>query len=478
MWPRGLPFSSSKQRTDPTIGKTSCYPIVQQYLAQSNPDVDPHYYMHSNVPQSLNTSAPALVIPRGVFSPYNSQATVHLYEALWSLLLPRTVEMRDADILRSYIAQSLFYLIPDACLMFTPPAVTVGARKSLNNGDLPHINTSHVVRILKYHLMSFDTFEQALLGTYKLMYESQILGEEDIILMENWIGDLKSVGYVFPKLPKTASLWTKNVHLCIMFNWGSTEYRTRLLLAYYMRFFDVITLFFEGESKISTYIPSHIEVFHVSTEHGHYQQRSLELCLKRFVTNVTSHLYIADDMFINITKMSQLSLSKIWFIPMSEHTFGGDSILGDNWSWWRHPPGNTFYSRFVTVVNSLPQELKQILIDKVGFPNRIHGHAAADIIHIPHSYAANVTKVLDHISSVAELFCELAVPLAVDIAQPTGREEMGDNYLWSDDRDNPSIVQRFVDTGYYAHPLKMSTRFAADMWCRSMNNQIRLLAYY
>ena len=48
--------------------------------------------------------------------------------------------MRVADILRYNIAQSLFYLIPDACLMFTPPAVTVGARKSLNNCDLPYIN--------------------------------------------------------------------------------------------------------------------------------------------------------------------------------------------------------------------------------------------------------------------------------------------------------------------------------------------------
>ena len=340
--------------------------------------------------------------------------------------------MRVADILRSYIAQSLFYLIPDACLMFTPPAVTVGARRSLNNGDLPYFNTSHVVRILKYHLMSFETFEQALLGTYKLMYESQILGEDDIMLVENWISDLKSVGYVFPKLPKKAALWTKNVHLCIMFNWGSTEYRTRLLLAYYMLFFDVITLFFEGESKNSTYIPSHIQVFHVSTENGYYQQRSLELCLKRFVTNVTSHLYIADDMFINIAKMSQLSLSKIWFIPMSVHKLGKNLKFKDNWPWWSYPrsgPGKTFYSRFITVVNSLPQEWKQILMDKVGFPNRIHGHAAADIIHIPHSYAADVTKVLAHISSVAELFCEIAVPLAVDIAQPTGREEMGDNYL-------------------------------------------------
>ena len=118
MWPRGLPFSSSKQ-ADPTIGNGSCYPIVQQYLAQSYPDLDPLYYMHSNVPQRLNTSAPGLVIPRGVFSPYHSQATLHLYEALWSLLLPRTVDMRDADILRSYIAQSLFYLIPDTRYMYS-----------------------------------------------------------------------------------------------------------------------------------------------------------------------------------------------------------------------------------------------------------------------------------------------------------------------------------------------------------------------
>ena len=31
------------------------------------------------------------------------------------------------------------------------------------------------------------------------MYESQILGEDDIMLVENWISDLKSVGYVFTK---------------------------------------------------------------------------------------------------------------------------------------------------------------------------------------------------------------------------------------------------------------------------------------
>ena len=74
---------------------------------------------------------------------------------------------------------------------------------------------------------------------------------------------------------------------------------------------------------------------------------------------------------------------------------------------------------------------------------------------------------------MAELFCEITVPLAVDIAQPTGREEII-TCAWGYRRDYASIVQRIVDTRYYVHSLKMSTRFAADMWCRSMNIQIRL----
>ena len=62
------------------------------------------------------------------------------------------------------------------------------------------------------------------------------------------------------------------------------------------------------------------------------------------------------------------------------------------------------------VVKKLPQDLKQILIDKVGFPKHIHGHAVADIVHIPNYYAGNVTRVLKHINSVVEMFCEIAVP--------------------------------------------------------------------
>ena len=478
MWPRGFPQSSSTQ-PDTQMGSTSCYPIIQQYLSQSHPDLDASYLMQNkNYQPFKKVESSALVIPRGYFAPYNSHSTIHLYEALWSLLLPKTVHKRVADIWRSYIAQSLFYLIPDACLMYTPPAVTGHITESPSYEDeLPlYTNSSYVVNVLKYYLMSFDTFEEALLGIYELMYQSQILGKDDITLVEHWISDLKLIGYEFPKLPKKANLWTINVHLCIMFNWGSTEYRTRLLLSYYMRFFDVITLFFEGEPAPHTYIPSHIQIFYVRTGNGFLQQRCVELCINQTAPNTVSHLYIADDMFINIAKMSQLSLSKIWFIPISVHTFGDDSSFS-GWYWWDKPLGGyTQYKRFVTVINGLPQEWKQVLIDKVGFPNRIHGHAVADIVHIPNAFAIQVTKVLNYINSVIDLFCEIAVPLALDIAQPIGREEMEEGNLWEQQRTDSGLVQSFIESRYYMHPLKTSTKFGVDFWCKSMNNQLKLLA--
>ena len=208
MWPRGFPQSSYAQPHTP-IGSTSCYPIIQQYLSQSHPDVDASYLMNNKKYQGFkHLAASALVIPRGVFAPYNSHSTIHRYEALWSLLLPKTVHKRVADIWRSYIAQSLLYLIPDACLMFTPPAVTghITESPSYREERPLYTNSSYVANLLKYPLLSFDTFEEALLGIYELMYKSQILGTDDVTLVEHWISDLKLVRYEFPKLPKKSNL--------------------------------------------------------------------------------------------------------------------------------------------------------------------------------------------------------------------------------------------------------------------------------
>ena len=55
-----------------------------------------------------------LMVPNGVFAPYNSQSTLHFQPAFWALYLPVTVDAQIRDIWRSYIAQRLFW---DAGLM-------------------------------------------------------------------------------------------------------------------------------------------------------------------------------------------------------------------------------------------------------------------------------------------------------------------------------------------------------------------------
>ena len=59
---------------------------------------------------------------QGAYAPYNAQATLHMYPALWSLLLPVTVHGRVSDIWRGYAAQRLMDML-GLRLLFSPALV-------------------------------------------------------------------------------------------------------------------------------------------------------------------------------------------------------------------------------------------------------------------------------------------------------------------------------------------------------------------
>ena len=64
-----------------------------------DPDVDAIYRMTQPLPFSFNGKNPAngnkpVAVPLGHYSPFNAQATLFNYDALWSLLLPCTVHGR------------------------------------------------------------------------------------------------------------------------------------------------------------------------------------------------------------------------------------------------------------------------------------------------------------------------------------------------------------------------------------------------
>ena len=155
-WPRGLPLEQIKAtnldklplvNVDIPKSKIS----VIQSLANGDPDVDAIY----RLTQPLTFSFPQqykggnLNIPKGdasdeknskegrvdpkkyihplrtplnTYAPYNAQATLHMHNALWSLLLPVTVHGRVSDIWRGYFAQKVFAKM-GTHLLFSPPIV-------------------------------------------------------------------------------------------------------------------------------------------------------------------------------------------------------------------------------------------------------------------------------------------------------------------------------------------------------------------
>ena len=64
----------------------------------------------------------AHLIPSKMYSPYNAQATTHLYNAFWGLYLPISVPGRVTDIWRAYITQRVMKEL-NLYIIYTPPIV-------------------------------------------------------------------------------------------------------------------------------------------------------------------------------------------------------------------------------------------------------------------------------------------------------------------------------------------------------------------
>ncbi len=475
-WPRGFPsklLSTGRLRNKAT--RTTCYPLVQQFLEDCNPDVDPNYYFQRPEPLYFDAHRTnKIVLPRGVFAPYNAQATVHLYEAFWGLLLPKTLSQQVSDVWRSYIVQSLFYLIPDACLMFSPPAVyREKYKQNFTDGRPLYDNAFELIQAMKYLPLQFASFEEAVFKLYGRLSEERFLGEDDVEYVSAWINDLKSVGYEFPRIPDKSKIWTNNTQLCIMFNHASVESHVRLLLAYYLRFFDHIMLIFDGKwEERPPYVPDYVKFFGCDSKFGVQQQECLRICLDQGEPGVDGYMYLADDNFADLTYMNSLPRSEVWFLEVTINSYShSKSFTKDKWTHWHSRIG---YKPFKKIINNLPQEWKQVLIDNIGFPDRIHGHTIADLIYLPKSVRQTMMDVISYIVKTAELHSEIAVPLAVDIAAP--RRQVVFPLTGFISPTNKHKLKKFHETiskhPPFLHPLKPSIKPLADLWCQLMAEQM------
>ena len=236
-----------------------------------------------------------------------------------------------------------------------------------------------------------------------------------------------------------------------------------LLLSYYSIFFDHITLLFDGDwTEKPSYIPTNVTFSGCRSDNGWFQHRCLSICLNETwgeEGEPVGYLYTADDMFINFTMMRSLPLKKVWYVNMSTINYTKRASL-KNWHW------KEVIKPLEAVIKNLPAKWKQVL-DEHGFPDRIHASGTADLVYVPHSLAENMTDVLNYISKTAKLFCEVSLPLAVDIMAPTNQAHFIPGYLWDTERTLENM-KRKAESAHFVHPIKLSDANQTDLWISSM----------
>lgn len=219
VWPRGFPLdhvmNKGVQNWTLAPGQLERPPAVQQYLADEDPDVDAVFRLTRQLPCSfrgLPEGLPGvLATPPQVFLPYNAQATVHLYEAFWGLLLPVTVHGRVSDIWRAYLTQKLLWDVGQV-VAFLPSHVIHDRvmhdylKDFQSESDL-YLKATAMVNFLSKWTSDAPTLVERLEQLWAAFYSRGFVEIGDLRLAQAWIRDLLSIGYEFPDLRLGKIMW-------------------------------------------------------------------------------------------------------------------------------------------------------------------------------------------------------------------------------------------------------------------------------
>ena len=207
-WLQGLPINDVRVRNCSTMGINpvtvkSKFIGVLQSLSDYRPDADKVYHTVVPIPFFFirSTETRPLVVPKGIFFPYNSQCTLHFQPALWTLYLPVTVEEGLRDVWRSYVAQRLYW---DAGLKVGFLPRPVHSSNSLRGGDNTTQEGYHKTQILVNFLLSWRCRHKLLIDRIEQLwhdlYLAGLVGHQDVAMVREWLQQLENVGYAFPPI--------------------------------------------------------------------------------------------------------------------------------------------------------------------------------------------------------------------------------------------------------------------------------------
>ena len=217
IWPRGFPlnFISEDMSHTYTLCSNLSEPLIKQGIVSGDPDVDAIFRLtrkHASKPIDLSydDKARPVMLPKGVFSPYNSQNTMIDYQAFWSLVLPGSVNMRITDIWRAYWALKLIWSIGGGVSYY--PGTTRQVRNSHSylvdayDEIALYTKTTQLVDFLSDWKCSYDNLLHCSMQLCKDIADRQFWGQADVELFKAFMQDLIAIGYKFPALSPSKPL--------------------------------------------------------------------------------------------------------------------------------------------------------------------------------------------------------------------------------------------------------------------------------
>jgi len=200
IWPRGFPLEMVNQpvvaRTALPVRMVTC--MIQQGLANQNPDVDAVYRMTQPLPVDFDDDAP-VAIGRGAWCPFNTQNTLWQRDAALLMYLPSWCSFRMTDIWRSFVAQRLGW----ECgwhVLFT--AATVRQERNEHNlmrdfaEEIPgYLNNLRLCAALERLPLSPNDGDMAnnLRSCYQTLVSMRLIDQRELALVDAWQEDISDV---------------------------------------------------------------------------------------------------------------------------------------------------------------------------------------------------------------------------------------------------------------------------------------------
>lgn len=203
IWPRGLPLPSLNKPNPAadTLPTEKLITPIHQGLADENPDVDAIFRLIFPLPLNFDPGK-EILLAGGSLSPFNSQNTFWFPEAFPMLYLPSYCSFRMTDIWRSYVAVRICRE-NDRGILFESPTVW----QERNEHDLMrdfedetegYLHNHHIgERLNALNLKKgLAHIPENILLCYEEMIRMNLVGKDEIPLLEAWFEDLASVGGV------------------------------------------------------------------------------------------------------------------------------------------------------------------------------------------------------------------------------------------------------------------------------------------